>query len=379
MAIVAGGFVSAFIFYSLPSWKYGRGLFLLQMILTWIFISGWRLIIFNLFIPSKKEKEDVIIIGMGESGVAISNILKNGNSPYNVIGFLDDDQDKLKNGSSPQNVLGQTKDLLKVASEKGVNTAILAVTNNRGPSFIKNILDAKMKGIKIHDMPTIYERFTERIPVGYIYDEWLLFSEGFHLLSHSFMSKFKRLIDFGVSSFLLLLCLPILLATALAIRLDSKGPVLYKQKRVGKDGHVFEVYKFRSMVANAEENGAVWAGRKDSRITRVGKWIRLWRIDELPQLINIFRGEMSLIGPRPERPEFEKELEEKIPYYSIRYAVRPGISGWAQVNYPYGASVEDAMCKLEYDVYYIKNMSLLLDLRIMLKTIGVVILGVGAR
>jgi exopolysaccharide biosynthesis polyprenyl glycosylphosphotransferase len=207
----------------------------------------------------------------------------------------------------------------------------------------------------------------------------LLFADGFFLLTKEYIQKIKRLIDFGLSSFILLITSPVIAITALAIRLDSSGPVFFRQERVGKDGNIFTLWKFRSMYENAECNGAVWAEKNDSRITRVGKWIRLLRIDEIPQLWNVFRGEMSLIGPRPERPEFVKELEKQIPYYSTRHAVRPGITGWAQVNYPYGASVEDALIKLEYDLYYIKNMSILLDIKIMLKTIGVVLLGTGAR
>jgi len=192
------------------------------------------------------------------------------------------------------------------------------------------------------------------------------------------MQKVKRLIDFAVSAILLLGTMPVMALSALAIRLDSPGPVFFKQERVGKNGLVFVLWKFRSMRQNAEENGAVWAEKVDPRVTRVGKWIRLLRIDEIPQLYNVFRGEMSLIGPRPERPEFIQELEKQIPYYGIRHSVRPGITGWAQVNYRYGASVEDAL-HMEYDLYYIKNRSLLLDFKIILKTIGVVLFGQGAR
>lgn len=189
----------------------------------------------------------------------------------------------------------------------------------------------------------------------------------------------KRFFDVLASIFLILPTLPLLVATALAIKLDSPGPVFFRQDRVGRGGRVFKVWKFRSMFLNAEVNGAVWAKKSDPRVTRVGGIIRVLRIDELPQLWNIFRGEMSLIGPRPERPEFVRELSANIPYYNIRHSVLPGITGWAQVNYRYGASVEDALHKLEYDLYYIKNMSILLDLKIILRTIGVVLFGEGAR
>ena len=185
--------------------------------------------------------------------------------------------------------------------------------------------------------------------------------------------------EFVVSFLRLLFSLPIIALTALAIKINDRGQIFFKQDRVGKDGTIFSVFKFRSMCEDAECNGAVWADKNDSRVTGVGKWIRLLRIDEIPQLYNVFRGEMSLIGPRPERPEFIEELQKNVPYYYTRNAIRPGITGWAQVNYPYGASVEDALVKLEYDLYYIKNMSILLDIKIILKTIGVVIFRQGAR
>jgi len=181
------------------------------------------------------------------------------------------------------------------------------------------------------------------------------------------------------SIFLMLVSFPVFIFTAVAIRLDSGDPIFFKQQRVGKENRLFTIWKFRSMVQNAESDGAVWARENDFRITRMGKWIRLLRIDELPQLFNVLRGDMSLIGPRPERPEFVNDLEQQIPYYRIRHCVRPGITGWAQLNYRYGASVEDALHKLEYDLYYIKSMSILLDFNILLKTIGVVIFGQGAR
>jgi exopolysaccharide biosynthesis polyprenyl glycosylphosphotransferase len=260
-----------------------------------------------------------------------------------------------------------------------VKTVIVAITHNRPKRLIQAILEAKLRGINIVEMPTVFERLTKRVPVAHIHDEWLLFAGGFYLISKEYLRKVKRLIDLAFSSVFLTVSLPVLGITALAIRLDSKGPVFYKQKRLGKNGLEFTLWKFRSMVANAEENGAVWARKNDGRVTRVGKVIRLVRIDEIPQLFNVLRGEMSLIGPRPERLNFVKELEAKVPYYTLRHTVRPGITGWAQVNYRYGASVEDAIHKLEYDLYYIKNMSLLLDLKILLKTIGVVIFGQGAR
>ena len=378
VAVGMAAVFSAFLFYSLPSWKYGRGILLIQILLVWGFLTGWRWLFSKMFAITI-EKENVLIIGAGSAGSTLSQLLKNNVSPYQVAGYLDDDPATQGKVIGSPRVIGTTDQLMEIAAQQGVKTAILAITHDRPSKLISCVLDARLKGMNILDMPTVYESLTGRVPVKYIRDEWLLVAEGFYLLSKDFVQKIKRLIDFAVSGFLILITLPVIALTALAVRLDSAGSVFFRQKRVGKGGSIFHVWKFRTMYQNAEENGAVWAENNDHRVTRAGRWIRLFRIDELPQIYNIFRGEMSLIGPRPERPEFLRELKKKIPYYDTRHAVRPGITGWAQVNYPYGASVEDALCKLEYDLYYIKNMSILLDLKILLRTIGVVLFGEGAR
>ena len=276
-------------------------------------------------------------------------------------------------------VVGTIDRLKETASKLRVNTAILAITKDRPSGLVSRVLDARSNGITILEMPAVYEGLAMRVPVEHIYDQRLFPVDGSGLYSKEYMQKVRRLADFGLSALFLLAMLPVIAFIALIIRLDSPGPTFFKQKRVGKDGRIFTLWKFRSMRQDAEENGAVWAVKNDDRVTRVGRWIRLLRIDEIPQLYNVLRGEMSLIGPRPERPEFVRELEKQIPYYNIRHAVRPGITGWAQVNYRYGASVKDARNKLEYDLYYIKNRSLLLDTKIILKTIGVVLFGQGAR
>ena len=378
LAVMIAGFFAAFLFYSLPRWRYGRGIFLIQMIMVWFLLNGWRWV-FSILFPAAMGKEKTLVLGAGRCGTALYELLKSRISPYRVAGFLDDDPGKLqKNVGSPA-VLGRTDQLIEIAARRKVKTAIVAITHNRPKRLIRSILEAKLKGINILEMPTVFEGLTRRIPVEHIHDEWLLFAGGFYLISKEYLQKVKRLIDFAFSSLFLTLSLPVLGITALAIKLDSRGPIFYKQNRLGRGGSEFTLWKFRSMVVKAEENGAVWAKANDTRVTRAGKVIRLLRVDEIPQLFNVFRGEMSLIGPRPERPEFVKELEAQVPYYAVRHTVRPGITGWAQVNYRYGASVEDTLRKLEYDLYYIKNMSLLLDLKIMLKTIGVVIFGQGAR
>ncbi|WP_206602824.1 sugar transferase [Leptolyngbya ohadii] len=246
-----------------------------------------------------------------------------------------------------------------------------------GNQEAKELMQIRFNGIPIYQLPEFYETFWQKLPSAFLRDNWLAFSKGFELVTNRTNFKLKRIIDVLAATFLLLLLSPILLITAIAIRCETPGSIFYSQLRTGQNGIPFRVYKFRSMRQDAEKGGVQWAQKRDPRVTRVGYWLRLMRIDELPQLWNVLRGDMSLIGPRPERPEFDAKLAAQIPYYNLRYLVKPGITGWAQVLYPYGASIEDAYEKLSYDLYYIKNYSLWLDLQILFKTIRVVFLGKG--
>ena len=257
-------------------------------------------------------------------------------------------------------------------------SGVLLATKARLPeNLVRDLMDMRLQGIPVYSLPDFCGRFWLKIPPWSLQDRWFAFSSGFKLLHNRTLFKLKRLTDIATAGLLLLLLSPIMILVAIAIKLDSPGPVFYSQERTGFKRKLFKVYKFRSMYQNAEAKGVQWASQRDPRITRVGRWIRLTRIDELPQLWNVLQGEMSLIGPRPERPQFDAELAQAIPYYETRYQVIPGISGWAQVMYPYGASVEDAYEKLAYDLYYIKNYSLFLDLKIALRTLRVVLLGKG--
>lgn len=248
-------------------------------------------------------------------------------------------------------------------------------------SLSKNIsrvlMRARLNGQRIIDLVSFYESIYRKVPIYFLEHEWFIMTEGFQLLHFPIAIRIKRLVDLFLAFFLLILIWPVMLIAAIIIKLESQGPIFYRQIRTGKDGVEFSIYKFRSMRTDAEAQGAQWASKNDPRITRWGKFIRLTRIDELPQLFNVLRGEMSFIGPRPERPEFDAILEKEIPFYNLRHLVRPGITGWAQVMYPYGASVEDAKEKLQYDLFYIKNYSLLLDFLIVLRTISIVLLGKG--
>lgn len=242
---------------------------------------------------------------------------------------------------------------------------------------LNDLMKLRLRGTNIYNLPDFFERFLTKVPPISLRDHWFIFKSGFALLHNPSYIRIKRLTDVTIASGLILLLSPLMLLTALAIRLDSPGPIFYSQTRTGLNQRPFKVLKFRSMYQDAEARGAQWATQRDPRITRVGRFIRATRIDELPQFLNVLLGSMSMIGPRPERPEFDQTLAEHIPYYSVRYIVRPGITGWAQVMYPYGASIDDAYEKFSYDLYYLKNYSLILDLRIVLKTIRVVLFGKG--
>ena len=243
--------------------------------------------------------------------------------------------------------------------------------------MVRDLMDMRLRGVYVYSIADFCEQFWQKIPPAYVQDDWFAFTSGFNILHNRIKAKLKQLIDIVVAAVMIIVSLPITLPTAIAIKFSSPGPIFYSQVRTGLNGKKFRVYKFRSMCQNAESKGIQWAKEKDPRITKIGSFIRLTRIDELPQLWNVFKGEMSLVGPRPERPEFDLQLREQIPYYDVRYLVKPGITGWAQVCYPYGASVEDAYQKVAYDLYYIKNYSLLMDLAIAFKTLRVVVLGKG--
>ena len=261
---------------------------------------------------------------------------------------------------------------------KGVKEIVVALDDRRGAP-VQPLLEARMEGIDITSYLSFWERQTRRVNLTALEPSWLIYSDGFRVgtLTNRFL---KQIFDFGVSLALLILTLPVLILTMIAIRLEGPGPIFYRQERVGLKGKVFNIFKFRTMCVDAEGNGAPqWAALRDPRITRVGAFLRLSRIDELPQVWNVLRGEMSFVGPRPERPFFVESLNRDIPYYSERHRVRPGITGWAQINYPYGASIEDAKAKLSYDLYYIKNFSILFDFLILLATVQTVLWKQGGR
>ena len=269
--------------------------------------------------------------------------------------------------------------LMSVVEKHAIDQIVVAVRDRRGGGFpVQQLLECRMKGVKVIELPTFFEREHRQVLLETLNPSWMVLGDGFH--QGVFGKAVKRLFDLTVSGAVLLLTLPIMLVAALCIYFESSGPVIYRQERVGQGGRIFTLYKFRSMRSDAERDGTPhWARANDDRTTRVGRFIRKYRIDELPQIFNVFQGQMSFVGPRPERPFFVGQLVKQIPFYSLRHSARPGITGWAQVRYQYGASIDDAIEKLQYDLYYVKNHSLFLDFMILISTVEVVLWGKGAR
>ena len=303
-------------------------------------------------------------------------------------GIIQEIRDKRDSGYEIETVLneadcrngmcGMQPEMCDQAREKNISKIIVALEEKRGILPIEQLLKCRTEGIEILEGTSFYEMLLGKLYVRQINPAWLIFSEGFR--KSPLRSFMKRTGDLVLSIVMLLMLSPLILLTAILIKLDSRGPVIFSQERVGQNGKPFQVHKFRSMVVDAEKrSGPVWATENDNRVTRVGRIIRKLRVDELPQLWNVLKGEMSFVGPRPERAYFIEQLEREIPYYSERHTVKPGLTGWAQVSYPYGASVEDAIEKLNYDLFYTKNMSFLLDMLIIFRTVKIVLFGKGAR
>ena len=274
-------------------------------------------------------------------------------------------------------VIGDYTQIFSIVKAGGVDRIIVALDERRGKFPLEQLLACRLKGVPVDDGMAFTEQLAGKLSVENLHPSFLIFSDGFK--SSEIFKRVKRGIDILASLVALTLFFPITLLISLAIRLDSKGPVIYEQERVGEDEKIFRLLKFRSMRVDAEASVPVWASVDDPRITRVGRVIRKLRLDEIPQMINVLKGEMSFVGPRPERHFFVKELEKEVPYYSQRHVIKPGITGWAQIMYRYGASKEDALQKLKYDLYYIKHMSITLDLMIIFETVKIVLLGKGAR
>ena len=357
--------------YVFPRVLMGNNSVVLGLLLVTVALFGWRMI-YAWLVQKPYLRERVYVLGMGERAQRLVNGLRvRSELGIEVAGWSGNVEGALTREAIASH-------LMELIHGRRVHRVIVAMADRRGTLPVMEMLQLRLNGIQIEEATSWLEKISGRIEVDNLYPSWLIFADGFRF-SASFM-LLRRVLAILASAVLLLLVLPVIPFVILAIKLDSRGPVLYRQRRVGLVGKVFSCYKFRTMRQDAEaDTGATWALDDDPRITKVGKFLRTTRLDEIPQLWCVLKGDMSFIGPRPERPEFVEMLAQEIPFYGVRNAVRPGITGWAQVRYKYGNTIEDAKEKLQYDLYYIKNMSLGLDLMITFQTIKIVLLGRGAQ
>ena len=367
------------VYYVFPSVFMGRGVSALAFLSAGVLLGTSRLI-FVWVLERRLLLEKILIVGSDAGAQELAQeILSRSHLGFRVLGFVDDDETVQGVSVVNPRVIGKTADVCPLAVANQATLVVVAQRDLRGRLSLEGLLACKTSGIQVERGPEFLERLTGKIALdGLRIKSWLVFSKGF-VISPTVVF-WKRVLDVSVALVAMLLSLPCMVLAALAIRFDSPGSILYRQERVGRDGKVFSVWKFRSMRSDAEAGGeARWAAKEDPRVTRVGRWIRKFRIDELPQLWNILVGDMSLVGPRPEREAFVHRLTDFNPLYKQRLVVRPGLTGWAQIQAPYAASFEESIEKLQFDLYYIKNMSVFLDLSILVSTIRIVLLGRGAQ
>jgi sugar transferase (PEP-CTERM system associated) len=366
----------ALAFYVFPLLMLGRGISLIALPLALGLMVGWRISI-HWLLGHPDFGEKILIVGSGALAIEVAReMLERPDAGYRIAGFVGNDPELLGKSLINPRVIGLTSELDDVVRREGIDRIIVAMGERRGQLPTSELLHLSLAGtVNIEEGASFYERVTGRVSLNMIRPSWLIFSGRGRQTRISGIAR--NVVHRLVAVIGGLLSLPIAIVTAILIKLDSRGPIFYKQERVGKNGSVITVLKFRSMRTDAEKAGPVWASADDDRTTRVGRVIRKLRIDEIPQFWNIVRGEMDFVGPRPERPHFVSQLAEEIPYYKQRHLIAPGLTGWAQIKYPYGASIEDARQKLQYDLYYIKNQSLMLDAIILFETIKIILFGRG--
>ncbi len=371
----------SFLYFLFPALTLGRDVFFIALSMVMSSVLVTRLLV-DWFWRATVPGESVLILGTTKLAVDIAREIKQREDlNLRLVGFVQTETGAASHGEAPP-LFGRTNlveagDLEAIVRQHGVSSMIVA-PDEHTVLPVSQLIHLRTRGVQVRDGNSTIASLTGRIPLETVPTNWFIFSEGFRRTRP--IAAFKRILDLVASVAGLLLSAPIMALTAAAVKFDSAGPVLFRQTRVGLGGRSFEVLKFRSMRADAEAvSGAQWAQENDPRVTRIGKHLRKFRLDELPQFINVIRGDMSFVGPRPERPEFVTQLRRQIPYYDERHTVRPGITGWAQVCYPYGASVEDALRKLEYDLFYLKGMSFFFDAAIVFKTVQIVLFGRGGR
>ena len=375
-AIGVACIILAALYFVYPPMIIEQGVFFIGLFFLLFFLVSWRLV-YQYVCKQSLFTERIMLIGSGNLAASIADEIQNNfDSGYRIHAVIDpSDAAGLANRIGANNC-NDYEEMADNAIAMGIGKIVVALDQRRGSFPVKELLRCKMHGINVLDGVTFYEGLSGRILVKKTPPSWLIFSEGFH--RQKWVLWTKRLVDLLISGIILLIFWPVMLITAIAIKLGSRGPVFFSQVRTGYHNRDFTMVKFRTMVENAEAlTGPVWAEEDDPRITRVGNFLRKTRLDELPQLWNVLKGEMSFVGPRPERPKFVEQLAQKLPYYGERHSVKPGLTGWAQVRYGYGASELDALNKLEYDLFYVKHLSLALDFYIVLKTVEIVMFGRG--
>jgi sugar transferase (PEP-CTERM system associated) len=375
VAISLGIIALAVIDFIVPTDFFWRSTLLYTMGLAIVVLVADRLLL-NSFLGSSAFRRRVMVLGAGDCAQRLRALGDQPETGFAIVAYIAmSDDPRVVEEAIPRSAI---HDLGRFVENLGVSEVVLALQERRNALPLKDLLRIKTKGVHVNDFSSFIERETGRVDLDTINPSWLIFSDGFSS-SRMFSSAVKRIFDITASVILLALPLPVIVLFAAIVKLDSKGPAFFRQQRVGPYGEPFTLIKLRSMRTDAEKNGAKWAEENDPRVTRVGRLIRKLRIDELPQAWSVLEGQMSFVGPRPEVPTFVDSLEEEIPFYGERHMVKPGITGWAQINYPYGASVEDSRRKLEYDLYYAKNYKPFLDFVILLQTVRVILWPEGAR
>lgn len=378
-AVLSGAVGLAIIFYLFPRMHLGRGALLLTAAICFLGAAGLR-ILFEYLVDEEVFKRRVLVYGSGRRAASIAGLRRRSDRRgFTVVGYVPADGDEPSSVPESKQIK-DTTDLLTICRRENIDEIVVAMDDRRRSFPMMELLECRLDGVEITDLVTFLERETGKVRLDVLNPSWMIFSEGFR--QGRLNSVLERAFDLVASIILLIVAFPVMLLTALAIKVEDgpRASVFYRQTRVGQYGRPFRLIKFRSMREDAERDGKPqWAQKNDSRITKVGSFIRLTRIDELPQILNVIRGEMSFVGPRPERPEFVEQLNERIPYYRERHSIKPGITGWAQLCYPYGSSEQDAAEKLQYDLYYVKNHSLLFYLAILVQTVEVILWRKGAR
>lgn len=379
---IAVGFVCVgigLLSYAIPKFGVAGNMYYLSILIASVLLLIWRFL-FEIYITRIAPQETILIVGTGEVARLVGQeVKKRQRLGFRLVGFIGAPA-QTNNDSVGEvgKVLGDPTQMDSIVKKYDIRKVVVAITERRGEYPVKEMLALRVGGQQVVEWPVFFEKLSGRIPIDSLAPSFFIFNEGFR--KSRILLAIRRVVSAIVAALTLVILLPVFLVIAILIMLDSPGPVIYSQTRVGQNGKPIRIYKFRSMRNDAElDGGAIWAVKDDPRVTNVGRSIRKTRIDELPQLFNVFKGELDFVGPRPERPEFVEKLQRLIPYYSLRHTVKPGITGWAQVMFDYSGTFEESKEKLQYDLFYIKNMSVKLDLLILFHTMKIVILGRGSR